>query len=285
MLKPENYLFALEDGLAVRDSQEYALDKLHAVRAYLTMARIAMSKTPWTAFNYIDLQAGPGKNRIKNKIYLGSPLLSLSIQPPFTNYWFNERDYFSELQARVNASPLAAQVSLFQMDVNEAVDPIVEAIRSMDRTRTQKLPTFNIAFLDPEGLELNWETVEKLAQINRMDLIINFSTVGINRNLDRPETIDRYFGSSRWREMVTSSDPTSRRRQFINLYRQQLESFNYHIVTDDDSSGHHDIAMRNTKNAEVYSLIFASKHPLGDDFWRKVRQQIERLRHGSSPLF
>lgn len=288
MTNPRNYLFTLEDGLEMRESQEYARDKLYAVQAYLQMARRAMRAKPWSAFNYIDLQAGPGKNRIGDKILLGSPLLALNIDPPFTHYWFNEwsASTFTALEQRISASPNASKVHLFQKDVNEAVDIIVESITEMDKQarNDKKWSTFNVAFLDPEGLEITWHTVERLAQVARMDLIINFSTSGINRNLHQAEVIDRFYGSQQWRTSVSNSNPkSSRRRQFIDIYRDQLESFGYYIATD-DTIGYHDIVMRNSKNAEVYSLIFASKHALGDDFWSKVKQQIEKIRHGSDRL-
>lgn len=286
MITPENYMLALEDGLDVRISQEYARDKLYALQAYLYMARNAMKNRPWYAFNYIDLQAGPGKNRINDQIHLGSPLIALTIRPPFTHYWFNEIDshYADVLQARVSQSPLLPHVRIFRADANETVDPVVGAITAMDKEakETGKWSTFNIAFLDPEGLEINWETVRQLASVPRMDLIINFSTVGINRNFQQhPDVVDRFFGGNDWRNLDGLGDSTLRRRQLINLYRKHLEDFGYHIASD-ETLAYHDISMRNSKNAEVYSLIFASKHQLGDDFWRKVKDQIERLRHGGS---
>jgi hypothetical protein len=41
--------------------------------------------------------------------------------------------------------------------------------------------SLNLAFLDPEGLELCWMTVAKLAGIRRMDLVINYPEGGLNR--------------------------------------------------------------------------------------------------------
>ena len=181
--KPQNYLHLLEDGLVVRKSQAYARDKLYALQAYLHMAMVAMKNKGWSAFNYIDLQAGPGKNRIGEEILFGSPLIALNTRPNFDHYWFNEldADNFSALLERISESDQSHKVHLFQSDVNEVVDDVVKAIREMDQEyRSQgQWSTLNIAFLDPKGLEMNWDTVEKLASVSRMDLIINFSTVGI----------------------------------------------------------------------------------------------------------
>lgn len=283
-----NFLEPKQDGLAMRESNEYARDKLYALEAYLHMARISMKHKPWYAFNYIDLQAGPGKNRIGDKIFLGSPLIALAaINPPFDHYWFNElnTENFNALRMRISGSPYASSTHVYQQDVNAVVDEVVGAITQMDiAARYPQWSTFNVAFLDPEGLEINWDTVRKLAQIRVMDLIINFSTNGIIRNLHQPEILDRFFGNPGWRQSVTATDPQKLRRQLIEVYRKQLKEVGYHIA-DEDSLEHYDISMRNRKNAEVYSLIFASKNPLGSTFWKSVSQMIDKLRHGSERLF
>lgn len=291
MSNSDKYLLDLDDELLMREGRSYAIDKLYALKAYLSMARISMKDKKWAGFNYIDLQAGPGKNKIDNRIYLGSPLISLEVNPPFDHYWFNElgKPEFDALQQRIVHSPLRNRVHLTSMDANEAIEGVTSGIQAMDREAAAQgqWSTFNVAFLDPEGLEIKWATIEKLAQINRMDLIINFSTMGIFRNMNQDlqtaTVLDEYFGTSEWRSAVEQSNPIQRRRALINLYRNRLEPFGYHI-TDDFEWSRHDISMRNSKNAEVYSLIFASKHPLGDDFWKKVKDQVEKLRHGSPRL-
>ncbi len=133
MEKPENFLHNLEDGLVMREGRDYATDKFLALESYLKITQGAMKKSKWSAINFIDLQAGPGKNRIGNNIYLGSPLIALQIDPPFAHYFFNELDTenFNALEKRVNQSRLASRIHLFKMDVNEAVDPIVKHIKSL----------------------------------------------------------------------------------------------------------------------------------------------------------
>ena len=284
---PEKYLLPLDDGLPMRPSQSYAKDKLYALEAYLKIAQTAMKNQPWLANNYIDLQAGPGKNLIDGQVYLGSPLIALDIKPEFTHFWFNELQDFEHttLEKRTQKSALYSKISLTKMDVNDAVDIVFSSIyeADMNAKSKRKPPTFNIAFLDPEGLEIKWSTVSKLANLDKMDLIINFSTSGINRNLHQPESIDTYFGNQQWRELGSTGDHIQRRRQLINLYRQQLKSMGYAILNDDEI-GHHDISMKNSKNAEVYSLIFASKNPLGEKLWWQVKKEIERLRHRGNLL-
>lgn len=112
MPTPEDYLSEREDGLTYRISQEYARFKLYALQAYLQITLTAMRKKNWYALNYIDLQSGPGKNKIGDQIYLGSPLIALTTKASCDNYWFNELDvhHFNSLKQRVSASERASQV-------------------------------------------------------------------------------------------------------------------------------------------------------------------------------
>jgi three-Cys-motif partner protein len=165
---------------------------------------------------------------------------------------------------------LYSRIKVFQEDANAVVRKICDEIDLIDRQKQRDTwSTFNIAFLDPEGLELEWATVERLANIRKMDLIINFSTSGIIRSIGAGyfESVDRFFGNSTWQSAKDISDPIVRRRKLIEIYLNQLSRFGYNTQVDPDL-GSHDVMIRNSKNAEVYSLIFASKNELGDKFWR-----------------
>lgn len=165
MADREKYLLPEDDGLPNRDSQDYVHYKLNALDFYLRVTNTAMHNKNWLERYYIDLQSGPGKNRIGNTVLLGSPLIALTVPHPATQFRFNEYDpaHKNALEQRVSASPLQDRVKIYQGDVNEVVVQICAEILAKDRGRkTEQWSTFNIAFLDPEGLELHWSTVEAL---------------------------------------------------------------------------------------------------------------------------
>lgn len=267
------YLLPEDDGLPMRKSHDYALDKLNTLRHYINMMNVSMGDKRWRERFYIDLQAGPGKNSIGNLIVLGSPLIALTASTPFTQYRFNEKysEEFEALNKRVKASSLHNRVRISQLDVNTAVYPLCEEIDKINKKFIKGAGScLNLAFLDPMGLELHWSTVERLAQLNYMDIIITFFTSGIIRNVEEyPEAVDRVYGSQEWRKIGFVGDPIVRRRNLINVYLNQLKDFGYKIRINPDIESH-DISIRNSKNAEVYSLIFASKHELGNRFWREA---------------
>lgn len=237
-----------------------------------------MRQKDWSGLHYIDLQAGPGKNDIGGNILLGSPLLAMTLEHPFTRYHFNEMDpvLADALKIRVQASPLRERVSLHQGDLNEVVHTVCDQIEMLNQTaRAQgRWGVLAVAFVDPEGLEVEWKTIARLARLSRMDLIINFSTSGIVRleGASHYSRIDTFMGDSDWQNGF-QGDPVRRRRHLIDHYRKKLIGYGYQI--DLEETEHHDISFRNTKNTEVYSLIYASKHPLGDKFWRQVRKTLD----------
>jgi three-Cys-motif partner protein len=108
-----------------------------------------------------------------------------------------------------------------------------------------------------------------------MDMIIAFSTGGLLRAIGsgNDEAVTRFFGTKEWRSVCDKAG-RMRRRALIDFYRKNLEKFGYHIVVDPELGGH-DIPVSNSKNVQVYSLIFASKHPLGDAFWKKAAQSVQ----------
>lgn len=285
------YLLEEDDGLLMRDGQTYALYKLKALEEYLIRATTSMKSKPWRERYFIDLQAGPGKNSIDNAVRFGSPLIALTAKSPFTQYRMNEwgDDEFKALKQRVSSSPIYDRVKLYQEDLNVAVHKICDEIDERDKPYLKDIwPCFNVAFLDPEGLELEWTTVARLAKVKRMDLIINFSTGGINRLLgvNTPDVIDRinrFFGTDEWQALpsLKTNNATQKRREWIDFYLGRLREFKYY--TDEDPEwGGMEMAIKNSKNVQVYSMIFACKHPLGDTFWK---QSVKKAQGPKLPGF
>lgn len=269
----------VDDGLPMRQGQKYALAKLKVVELYLNMAMKAVGNSKWRKTFYIDLQAGPGKNNLEGQITLGSPLIALTCEVPFEGYLFSEKDVLlaSALKQRIQASERKDRVKILQTDANEAVHTFAAEIDSLDRIYLPgKWPSLNIAFLDPEGLELEWTTIHRLGSINRMDLIINFSTGGLNRTRKiAPEVGDKFFGTNQWRSIVSDdADAAAKRRKWIDFYLDQLTELGYKHQMDDRA----EIIAKNSKNVQVYSVIFASKHELGLKLWAEAVKRAQQPR-------
>jgi three-Cys-motif partner protein len=269
----EAYLQPQDDGLPMRESGPWVAEKLDYLKRYIDVFETSMRKK-WSTRHYIDLFAGPGKCvcRKTGLVYLGSPLLALTTEHPFTDYFFADidPDSISVLQQRCNASPHSTRIRFTGDDANRVARRIVEQI--------QGIPSLNLAFLDPDGLELQWETVATLAQIERLDLIIHYSQMGLNRAMPkvfRAESlsdIDHFFGDTEWRtiyEKYRRHEEQFLHRQLMDYYKRKLRRLGYRETLRDDEVGAEPL-IRNEKNAPLYRLLFASKHPLGLEFWQKV---------------
>jgi three-Cys-motif partner protein len=276
-----NYLDRLDDGLPMRQAGAWAAEKLDYLRRYIEIFGKSMHYK-WPERNYIDLLAGPGKNRMRSsgEVILGSPLLALKTQFPFTRYFFIDADKLlaAALAERCNASSLRDRVIVETGDCNVLVNQIVGDLRLRgDRA-------LNLAFLDPEGLELQWETVARLASIRKMDMVINYPEGGLNRCMAKEfettgaTSVDAYFGSRDWRTIYRDYLKVGRakglHRELIDFYKSRLLDLGYvNVVRGDEVTGDEPL-MRNTKmRAPLYRLIFASKHKIGQEFWDAVTRR------------
>lgn len=279
----DKYLLPEEDGLPARESGEWAKEKLFYLQKYIDVFERSMRGKAWRRRIYIDLFSGPGKciTRESNEYFLGSPLLSLTTTYPFTDYYFVDKDIdkIDTLIAR-SATVKVSQDRIHPLvgNANSKVLEIVEEINKVDNEYIAGAwPSLNLAFLDPEGFELEWNTVVKLATVNRMDLIIHYPAQGVKRMADRAlvskkETaIDKYFGDVIWRKIYEGckDDVKGIHRLLIDYYKSKLKGLGYIEVKDDEEVWAEPL-MKNRKNAPLYRLLFASKNPLGIKFWRDV---------------
>ena len=276
------FLEPVDDGLPARPSKEHTKLKLNALRRFIYMFTTAM-KDKWEIRTYIDLLAGPGKVIIDregsyepNEIQLGSPLIALTTDNPFTHYWFVEKkeNYYEALKRRVETSQIDSIIEVIKGDCNIVVDDIVSAI-------AQIKGSLNFAFLDPEGLELPWVTIEKLAKIERMDLIILFSTNGFLRNVvnsfenENFTTLDELFGGTEWRDVYSRGRGQFDKRRMIEYYKGLFKPYGYSFK---------ELPVKNSKNAELYRLIGGGKHPRAVYFWEEAIKGAQKEIYGPQTM-
>lgn len=280
-----NYLAPEDDGLPMRDSGRWVVEKLHYLQRYISIFENSMHVQPWRRRHYIDLFSGPGKCYVTDtkSVYLGSPLIALTTTHPFTDYFFVDLDEDANnteaLQQRCDASPLKNNIQCNKGDANVLVHDIVAQILACDQEyKLGVWSSLNLAFLDPTGTDLQWETVKALAQPRRMDLIIYYPQQSLERNMPKqyksPNTtkIDLFFGNTEWRGIFEKwqHKEIGLHRHLMDHYKDNLQKLDYKEVLRDDETGDEPLIRNSQKNAPLYRLLFASKHPLGNDFWHKV---------------
>ena len=254
-----------KDGLVVRPSGDWIKSKFHYLSRYLRTFSVAM-KNKWDIY-YVDLFAGPGVCRIREtqEEIDGSPLIAL-LANDFDKYYFFEAnpDCYQALTERVKkrGPEKENKTQLIFGDCNATVDQINPPVNGLGG-----------AFIDPTGLSpLSFETIRKLAANRKIDLIINFHDgMGIRMNLHQYTTstdtaLDVFMGSNRWqqrfqRKMMSFEDTC---REIVNEYMENLRDLGY-LAFDNEM-----VPVTTSQNTLLYYLLFASKHPRGNDLWRKI---------------
>jgi three-Cys-motif partner protein len=292
-----DYLQPQDDGLPMRPYGPWVAEKLDYLERYINIFETAMHSKPWRKRHYIDLFAGSGKCFVSETgaVYLGSPLLALTTPHPFTDYFFVDldSDNTATLQQRCSASSMYDRVKCFVGDSNLVVREIVDRIMDVDRERIpDKWSSLNLAFLDPDGLELQWETVAALARPYTMDLIIHYPQGGLNRYMgkalkkEEQTVVDLFFGGTEWRRFYEKYRNRQTRfgihRLLMDHYKEKLQDLGYKEALRDDEVGDEPLIRNARRKAPLYRLLFASKHPLGHDFWQKVTR---RDVHGQARFF
>jgi three-Cys-motif partner protein len=112
---------------------------------------------------YLDAFAGKpsGTSRTTGAEIRGSARLALGVQdPPFDRcYFFELRNKAAALEEKLVRSFPGRYIRVLPGDCNYQIPATLAALR---REQLGWVPTF--AFLDPDGMELRWETIRALAE-------------------------------------------------------------------------------------------------------------------------
>jgi len=278
-------------------------EKLKRVEKYLKAYATIMNKQNFR-FAYIDAFAGTGyreekENKIDNQIFLfqkndikeieayskGSARIALEIKPEFDKYIFIEqsRKHYTELRKlKEEFKEKEKKIDLINTDANSWI---------IDRCNNYKWQNNRaVLFLDPYGMQVNWETIKAIANTEAIDLWYLFPLgVGVNRLLKKDagkipsswETkLNNLLGTNEWKEAFY--DETQETTLFGNENR---------IVKDTDFSkiskfvlkrlksifagvAENPLLLRNSKNNPLYLLCFASGNPRGAKTAIKIAQDI-----------
>ena len=262
-------LVSQDDGLPTRDVGHWSEKKLFFWNRYIEITTIAMVGYPkWPAgLVYVDLFAGPGVCTIKNSgtRLPGSPLIATNAPKPFEKIILCEKDpeTAAACEARVRKTLAGTRCTVFTGDCNERICDVAALIP--DRALT-------LAFIDPTGLDARFDTIATLANRGRVDLLILFpDAYDVVRNVEfyrqQPNSkLDQVLGpDSGWRTKWDQLDNRHRgnvRRKFAEIYKSQLSR---HL-------GYKKFGEETIRNGPtpLYTLIYASKHDRGLDFWDKI---------------
>lgn len=176
------------------------------------------------------------------------------------------------------------RIRLFKDDANKVIGDMLASV-------PPRAPTF--AFLDPEGSELDWKTVEAVADHKRrhsatkVEQLILFPTdTGFVRLApEYPDLVTRIFGHEEWRDIYErrlagelSADEA--RGEYVRLYADGLRKLGYKTVLDRQ--------IAKSSGQPMYVLVFATDHDAGerimDHCFDQVRIRVQE-ELGQAQLF
>lgn len=207
---------------------KHTVQKLETVQKYLQAYVTALKFQPFRLL-YVDACAGSGSSvprgtlEVSNtgqtsleglsgpiadtdEIIVGSAIRALAVNPPFHKYLLNDVK-----QSNVNAlrkavrdefPHLADKVQLTKLDANDM-------LRDLCRSQNWK-ETRAVVFLDPFGLQINYETLQLLGQTGAVDLWYLVPVFAMYRqvsgdgqiNADGGPRVDAALGTSAWRDVA-----------------------------------------------------------------------------------
>ncbi len=244
--------------------------KLDILRDYLDAFTTA-SKTS-NEILYLDLFAGQSENKDRDtgEPIEGSARIALRTDnPEFTTLRFFELSHADDLRNELAGLIGRRDVRFIQGDCNEQITTVLEGLRAKAWA-----PAF--AFIDPDGPDCWWATLEHLARFKAdkkykvelwmlfpVDMFTRFLRVdGGEVRQEDAERITRMFGTDEWFAIYQARldgklDPGAARAEYVNLMRWRvLNLLGYRWA--------HSFDVSNTRRS-IYSMIFATDHQAGDN--------------------
>jgi three-Cys-motif partner protein len=247
------------DGLLIPDVKAHSRQKHHYLRRYLHAFTTSM-REKWE-IHYIDLFCGAGIENVEGYgLDWGSPLLAAQMPKQFRRIHGTElnRDKYDALLSRIAHFDQPMPPNLHHGDANQLCNQIVG--------RIPQHGTLSLAFLDPYGLHLDFDTVRRLSTLSHIDLIIFFPdhldalrNWQMNYLANENSNLDKFLGTPEWRASLLDSNVTQHAEILRNIYEDQLRELgfvflDYKRITRSD-------------NRPLYRLIFASREETGLKIW------------------
>jgi three-Cys-motif partner protein len=217
----------------------------------------------FSVWRYIDLMAGSGTSHIKeaNCDVAGSVFVAKAFaREPYSSYVLVEKDRerFEALKQR--SAGLGSPYEVYNDDANNLVDQIFA---------NQPDDVHNFVFIDNEGFNISWRSIEKILN-TESDVLINYPTTSFPRTTKERTAgcLDNFFGDTSWRNIVVSGEKIDR-DQALELYKEKLsKTFGFHRLKKPFVSN-----IRVGSQSYFYDLILCCKYGKYVNAWEDLKSK------------
>jgi len=238
--------------------------KLDYFKKYLSAYTTIFKRKPWAKTIFVDMFAGPGMcfSKSRDIEVEGSPIIALKSSPTFSRYIFNDLDKRNteKIKKLIRQKSIHVDAQVENKDANIFVDEVVSQLKNNNPT---------LVLLDPQALDLKYNTILTFANRPLVDFFINFPVSPLRRMIGRKKCPNlcqkqncticpkEIFGSQAWITVVEKkregnySNLTEHKRDLLRAYMDPLEALGYKWAVKH---------IRNSNKSPIYDLIFASKN-------------------------
>lgn len=259
--------------------------KLDIIQAYAGQYANIMNGRQFNT-HYIDAFCGAGIHISKDtqSPIMGSPLRVLGLSKPFKNYYFIDQ----------NKTKLEHLRGLCRKHFPEQTGATHFKTENCNQVLADLLPRLRydkydrmLCFLDPYGLNLQWDIIRMLGKSRIADVVLNFPLLAANRNIllkkgiayGRDQRLTTFWGDDSWQNAAYQTqgafpfrkDAQSKRPEsthaIADAFRIRLKEvagFDYVI---------NPLLFRNDTGGPLYHLFFATQkevaNNIADHIFRK----------------
>ena len=279
-------------------------DKLKVVEKYLKAYLTALQRTGFSKIyidgfagsGYIKHPEGDGSEGVQNSFFdalripgaksfiEGSAVRALQLKPGFDRYIFVEKgrrrsEFLQDLVTKPEFK--GAKTTILQGDANEEIIKICK----YDRWASQRA----VLFLDPYGLQVEWETLEAIAETQAIDLWLLFPVSGVNRLLKKDSNIPEEWkqcvnlilGNADWEEKLynieTTPDLFGGQENRTKGGLDALGSFfNDRLKSIFGGVAENPGVLRNSTGSPLFLLCFAVGNARGKDIALRIANHLLR---------
>lgn len=280
--------------------------KLENIQKYLVAYTTIFKSNPKAKYFstiYIDAFAGTGYRKPSGEdtdsvflpifsdlevqsFYEGSVKLALNTKPRFDKYIFIEQDSdrFEELKKIKNEySSFSKDILIKNEDANAYLKRICEKV-DWKKFRA-------VIFLDPYGMQVNWDTITKISETKAIDMWLLFPLgVAINRLLRRDgmlsvkitNRLNNIFGSEDWKEVFYKEEEIEslfgKESHIIKVsdFTKISDYFVSRLKTIFAGIAENPLPLYNSRNNPLYLLCFAAANERGAKPAIKIANYILR---------
>lgn len=292
----------MQSGFQQRFGGDWTEIKLQMIGKYLR-AYSQIMKTRSFVYAYIDAFAGTGYRTLKkdeadNEYMLsfleddtkdfidGSARIALKVTPRFSRYIFVEKDSerLQQLSAlKVDFPHLADDIRIVHSDANSYLQKICQKKVNWVSRRA-------VLFLDPFGMQVQWQTLEAIANTEAIDLWLLFPLgVAVNRMLKKDakipqkweERLNDLFGTDDWKQafyetktIYTLFGEETRVEKVGDPFKSISQYFVERLRAIFPGVAPNPLPLYNSRNNPLYLLCFASGNKKGSKTAIKIAQDI-----------